>query len=104
MIKRLVAARTVSTKPQLSSDDAHLFARLRDHAAGRADLVARQLRDGRGSLFLDPTRPTQTLTRPDPAQSFYAVPKSKKCNAIFNRLITNFLPLYKSTLSSLAQG
>jgi len=32
-------------------------------------------RVGRGSLFLDPTRP-------DPAQSFYAVPKSK--NAIFH--------------------
>jgi len=41
----------------------------------------------------DPTRSTQILTRPDPAQSFYAVPKSKNCNAIFNRLITNFQQL-----------
>jgi len=32
-------------------------------------------------------------TRPDPAQSFYAIPKSKNCNAIFNRFITNFLQL-----------
>ena len=32
-------------------------------------------------------------TRPDPAQLFYAFPKSKNCNAIFNRLITNFLQL-----------
>jgi len=32
-------------------------------------------------------------TRPDPTQSLYAVPKSKNCNAIFNRLITNFLQL-----------
>ena len=52
-------------------------------------------RNGRGSLFLDPTRPDPRfgadewpVTRPDPAQSFYAVPKSKNCNAIFHWLIT----------------
>jgi len=61
------------------------------------------VRDGRGSLFLDPTRPDPHKLRPDPTwptfwsrwvtrdptQSFYAVPKSKNCNAIFNPLITN---------------
>ena len=41
MIKRLLATRTVSTNPQLRSDEAHLFAQLIDHAAG---LVARQLK------------------------------------------------------------
>jgi len=41
IIKCLVATRTVSTNPQLSSDEAHLFAQLTDHAAR---LVARQLK------------------------------------------------------------
>jgi len=40
MIKCLVATRTASTNPQLSSDEAHLFAQLTDHAAG----LARQLK------------------------------------------------------------
>ena len=36
-----MATQTVSTNPQLSSDEAHLFAQLTDRAAG---LVARQLK------------------------------------------------------------
>jgi len=43
----------------------------------------------------DPTHVLEPMSDPwpDPTQSFYAVPKSKNCNAIFNRLITNFLQL-----------
>jgi len=41
MIKCLMATRTVSTNPQWSSDEAHLFAQLTDHEAG---LVACQLK------------------------------------------------------------
>jgi len=63
-----------------------------EDTGGRA-MVTRAELDSGHFFGADPTRPTRTLTQPDPTQSFYAVPKSKNCNAIFNRLVTNFLQL-----------